>query len=91
MKGCAFPHNSLPFLRNDPPRREAQDVEPAVADQAVVSGRGDGQARVEEGGVFHGVAIEALGAELEHNAAGCCILVEVMGRDKSWTSYALWE
>ena len=53
-----------PFFLHYARRRQSQDVEPAVADQAEVGGRRDGQARVEEWRVFDGIAIEALGAEL---------------------------
>ena len=58
---------NIPFLRNDAPgRREVQDVQTPVADEAVVCGRRDGEPGVEEGRVFDGVAIEAAGEELEH-------------------------
>ena len=41
-------------------------MEPSVADEAIV-GRGcNGDFGIEEGGIFHGGATEALGSELEH-------------------------
>ncbi len=44
-------------------RAQAQAKEPAIADDAVVGGRRDGNARVVVGGVFDGVGVEARGAE----------------------------
>ena len=59
-----------PFLRDDALGRQSQDVEPSIAHQSEVGGGGYCYARVEEGGVLHGLAIESLGAVFEHSRWG---------------------
>lgn len=56
----------LPFFGNDALGRQAQYVEAAIAHEAEIRCRGYGDARIEEGGVFDGVAIETLSAVFEH-------------------------
>lgn len=75
----------LPFLRDDALGRQTEDVEPSIADEAEIRGGGDGYPGVEEGGVFDGVAIEALGAELEH--LGCRGVIE---HDEHMSEYDRW-
>ena len=55
-----------PFLSDDAFRGQAQDIEASVANETEVGGRCDCDAGIEEGRVFHSIAIEALGAELKH-------------------------
>lgn len=57
------------FLSDDAVGRQAQYVDPPIADEAKVGGRCDGEAGVEEGRVLDAVPVEALGAKLEHGAA----------------------
>lgn len=44
--------------------REAERVQPSVADDAKVGGRGDGDARVVIRRVLDGIGVEPLGAKL---------------------------
>ena len=56
----------LPFFGNDAFGCQTQDVEAAVTDETVVLRCCYCYSRVEEGRVFNGIAIEALGAVFEH-------------------------
>lgn len=47
---------------------QSQGKQTAIADDAKVGSRGDGDAVVIVGRVFHGIRVEALGAELEHRS-----------------------
>ena len=58
----------VPFFCYDTFGCQTENVEPAVTYETEVCGGGDGDAGVEEGGIFHRVAIEALGTEFEHLA-----------------------
>lgn len=55
------------LLAGDALGGEIEGVEATVADEAEVGAAADGDARVEEGGVFDAVGIEARGAEFEHD------------------------
>ena len=54
----------------DPGGGQVEDEEAPVADEAEVCACRDAEAVVEEGGVFYGVGVEALGAEFEHGVCG---------------------
>lgn len=56
------------FLNLDALRRQRQGEEPAVSDDAKVSGCPDGDTRVVIRRVFDRIGIESLGAELEHGS-----------------------
>ena len=58
--------DELPFFGDDSLRRQPQYVKSAIAHEAEVRSRGDGYARVKEGGVLYGIAIESLCAIFEH-------------------------
>ena len=55
-----------PFLRDNSVRCQGEGIQPSVADQAVVGRRCNGDFGIKKWGVFHSVAIEALGTVLEH-------------------------
>lgn len=55
-----------PFLRDNSVRCQAEDIQPSVADQAIVGRRCNGDFGIKKWGVLHSVAIEALGTVLEH-------------------------
>lgn len=63
---------AIPFLSHDPSGCQRQDVQSAIADEPEVRRGCAGYARVVEGRVFDGIAVEAFGAVVEHLCLGRC-------------------
>ena len=57
---------NLRLFGNDSVRCQAQNIKPPISDQAKIGGGRDCYARIEEGRVFHGIAIETMGPEFQH-------------------------
>ena len=56
----------IPFFSNDALTRQSQNIETSISYQTKVLRGSYSDSRVKERRVFDGVAIEALGAKLEH-------------------------
>ena len=72
----------IPFLRDDAFRCQTQDIETAIPYETEVGGGSYGKPGVEEGRVFDGIAVEALGAELEHGR----MIIVALGQQETCTS-----
>lgn len=69
----------VPFLRHHALWCQTEDIKSSISDQAVVLRSGYGNSRVEEGRIFDGVSVEALGAVFEHGGRGGSLEVGLGG------------